>query len=296
MPIARVNGINTYYEDEGSGTPVLFIHGGFGGAESSLYPKSSAFKGVLPADRFRTIIYERRGGGRSEYVTGHYSLKDLAKDARALLAHLDIPRAVIVGDSLGGIVAQKYALEYPETVDSLLLAETGAKLLDVGKKITATVTATRFLPMKPLFPLIRKRVLEPEYYDPLGPLSEEEIEGRRQHHLDYKVKLRSLPPEDLYRYSMGLLRNYGAFINTDLRQEIGVLSMPIDIMHATGDSVVHFAAGRQLHEALPQAEFHTLEGLGHGLFYYPEGRQLAREIIESRVAQRSHGLATTAAD
>ncbi len=282
MPTARVNGIDTYYEDEGEGVPVLFIHGGFGGAESALYWKQSTFKGVLPPDRFRVITYDRRGGGRSSFVKGHYALKDLAKDARALLRHLGVERSIVVGDSLGGIVAQRYGLDYPEAVESLVLAETGSTILRVPRKIEAILLATRVVPVRPLFRFIKPKVLEPEFYDPLGPLTAEEISARRQHHEAYKARLRELPEDDLYRYSMGLLRNYAAFANTDLSDEVGRLKMPVDIMHGTADRVVRFETGAAMLQNIPHARFHELPGLGHGLFYYPEGREIARRIIEER--------------
>lgn len=284
MPTARVNGIDTYYEDEGEGVPVLFIHGGFGGAESALYWKPSTFKDVLPPDRFRVVTYDRRGGGRSSFVRGHYGLKDLAKDARLLLRHLGIERSIVVGDSLGGVVAQRYGLDYPEAVASLLLAETGSKIFQVPKKVDAILLASRIVPVRPLFRFIKPKVLEPEFYDPLGPLTPEEVEGRRLHHEAYKARLRELPDDDLFRYSMGLLRNYAAFANTDLTDQVGRLSMPVDIMHGTADRVVRFETGAAMLQNIRHARFYELSGLGHGLFYYPEGREVARRIIEERAA------------
>src|SRR5579862_8997928 len=102
MPFAQINGLQLYYEAEGEGTPALFIHCGFGGAESTLFPRDSVYRGVLPAQRFRAITYDRRNAGRSEYSRHAYKLEDLADDAAALLDHLDARQAVIVGDSLGG--------------------------------------------------------------------------------------------------------------------------------------------------------------------------------------------------
>src|SRR5215213_3709846 len=110
LPIAHVNGLDLYYDDEGEGTPVLFIHGGFGGVESTLFPQQSVFKGVMPPDTFRTITFDRRNSGRSGYSTKPHKIEDLAADAAALLDHLRIDRAVIVGDSMGGMVAMKFAL------------------------------------------------------------------------------------------------------------------------------------------------------------------------------------------
>jgi pimeloyl-ACP methyl ester carboxylesterase len=284
VPIARVNGVDIFYEDEGAGTPVLFIHGGFGGAESALYPKPSSFNGVLPLDRFRVITYDRRGCGRSAFVNGPYTLKDVAKDARELLRYLGVERAVVVGDSLGGQVAQRLGLDYPEAVESLLLVETGAFIFRPPPPARAMLTAARWLPMRPFFPLLRKRVLEPEFYDPLGPLDADEIEARRRQHDEYKARLQTLPEDELFRLSMGLLRNYGAFAGADLRGEVSRLTMPIDIMHGTADRVVSFEIGATLYSLKPHADLHELPGLGHGLFYYPEGRKTARKLIEAKAA------------
>jgi pimeloyl-ACP methyl ester carboxylesterase len=296
LPNAHVNGIDTYYEDEGRGVPVLFIHGGFGGAESALFWKPSSFKGLLPPDRFRVITYDRRGGGRSTFVHDHYGLKDLAKDARALLQHLGIERCIVVGDSLGGVVAQRFALDYPDVVESLLLVETGSRIFTVPKKVKALLLAARFLPMRPFFRLIRPRALEPEFYDPLGPLTADEIEERRRHHAEYKARLRELSDDDLYHYSMGLLRNYAAFAGVDLSSEVGALKCPIDIMHGTADRVVYFDTGASMLQNMRHARFHELEGLGHGLFYYPEGREAARAIIEEQAADLSPASSAAAAD
>lgn len=284
MPNTLINGIDIYYEEQGEGIPVLFIHGGFGGAESSLYPKNSVFLNVLPPERFRTIVYDRRSGGRSGYVTKHYTLDDLAAEARGLMRHLGIEKSMVVGDSLGGVVAQKYALTYPEAVTSLLLVETGSAILKVSKLITVTLLVSRFVPVRPFFRFFKKYVLSPQFYDPLGPLTEDEIADRRRHHEEYTRRLQTLPEDELFRYSMGLLRNYAAFANTDLTDQVGKLSMPIDIMHGTADKVVHYETGRKMFHAMPQAKFHDLPGLGHGVFYYLEGREMGRMLVEQQVA------------
>lgn len=291
MPLVLINGLQTYYEDDGRGTPVLFIHGGFGGAESALYWKPSVFRGVLPSDRFRTITYDRRGCGRSAFVEAPYSLTDLAADARGLLDHLQIERAIVVGDSLGGVVALQMALAYPERVRSLILAETGAALLRVSLPERALLGAARALPLRPFLPLVRSRLLRPQFYDPLGPLTADEIAERRRHHREYTQRLATLSDDELYHYSIGLLRNYAAFAGVDLTPELPRLGMPIDIMHGTADNVVRFAAGVVMHASLPHASFHTLPGLGHGLFYYPEARNLARAILEARATDFAPAMA-----
>ena len=103
MPTATINGIELFYEVSGSGQPVLFIHGGYGGAETAVVPKlPPEITGILPADRFQVVTYDRRNAGQSEFSQAPYTLEDLADDARALLDHLGIDRAIVVGSSAGG--------------------------------------------------------------------------------------------------------------------------------------------------------------------------------------------------
>ena len=60
MPYADVNGARLSYESLGEGTPLLFIHGGYGGAGSTLAPQPQAIRNVAPRDKVRTIVYDRR--------------------------------------------------------------------------------------------------------------------------------------------------------------------------------------------------------------------------------------------
>jgi pimeloyl-ACP methyl ester carboxylesterase len=130
MPNATVNGVEIDYEISGSGVPALFIHGGFGGPATTLVAQNRNDADLLPADKVMTISYDRRGAGQSEYTLSHYTVADLAADARALLAHLGINRSIIVGSSMGGMVAQQYALDYPQHVEALALINTGTNLMD----------------------------------------------------------------------------------------------------------------------------------------------------------------------
>ena len=67
MPKASVNGVEVFYEVSGSGQPVLYIHGGYGGPASALVPGlPSEMVSILPEDQFQVITYDRRGFGRSD--------------------------------------------------------------------------------------------------------------------------------------------------------------------------------------------------------------------------------------
>src|SRR4051812_3650865 len=102
MPVARVNGVHTSYEVHGEGVPLLFIHGGYGGAATTLVPSPAIVPEVMANCGVQTITYDRRSAGRSEYVLSPYTMADLAADAAALLDHLGHRRAIIMGSSAGG--------------------------------------------------------------------------------------------------------------------------------------------------------------------------------------------------
>jgi 3-oxoadipate enol-lactonase len=118
MPLIQANGIALYVEDTGSGSPLLLITG----AGSNTVGWGPLFP-VLQ-ERFRVIAFDNRGAGRSSAPPGPYTTRQMADDAAALLDHLGIPRAHVLGHSLGGMIAQEVALAYPERVERLVLVAT----------------------------------------------------------------------------------------------------------------------------------------------------------------------------
>ena len=106
------------YELSGRGEPVLLIHGALVAGTFLTLTRESAL-----ADRYQLIRYHRRGYAGSDPVSGPFSHRDQAADALALLKHLGIERAHVVGHSSGGLIALQLALDAPETVGSLVLQE-----------------------------------------------------------------------------------------------------------------------------------------------------------------------------
>lgn len=112
------DGVELAYEVEGDGPPLLFIQGlaydrnGFGPTPSAL------------ADEFRVVRFDNRGVGGSDEPPGPYSVPQMATDAAAVLDELGIERAHVFGVSLGGYIAQEFALEWPERVDRLVICST----------------------------------------------------------------------------------------------------------------------------------------------------------------------------
>jgi pimeloyl-ACP methyl ester carboxylesterase len=115
MPHLQSNGISLYYEEHGSGEPLILIMG-FTVSSIGWHWNIPAF-----AQSFRTIAFDNRGVGQSDKPDEPYSMSMFADDTAGLLDGLDIDSAHIFGISMGGMIAQEFALRHPERVKSLTL-------------------------------------------------------------------------------------------------------------------------------------------------------------------------------
>jgi pimeloyl-ACP methyl ester carboxylesterase len=116
VPTVTVNGIDVYYERQGEGPRLLFFNGSGSTIETSrllLNPFAS---------RFDLVVHDQRGLGLTAIPPGPYSMADYAADAAGLLDHLGWDTARVVGVSFGGMVAQEFAVTWPDRVERLALA------------------------------------------------------------------------------------------------------------------------------------------------------------------------------
>jgi 3-oxoadipate enol-lactonase len=121
MPRTDANGVSLYYELEGTGPRLLVISGT--GGDLRQQPRVS--DGPL-AENFEVLAYDQRGLGQSSLPPWPYAMRDFADDAAALLDAVGWEHCSVLGISFGGMVAQEFALGYPERVRRLVLACTSA--------------------------------------------------------------------------------------------------------------------------------------------------------------------------
>jgi len=281
MPVAQINGVETYYEVNGTGVPALFIHGGYGGAATTLVPQPATVVTILPPDRVRTIVYDRRSAGRTAYVHEPYSLSDLAADAAGLLDQLGHERAIIIGSSAGGPIALQFALTYPDRVIGLGLPNTGANLSSteraVGRERRTLLSRARAEGDRAIFSerMARLRTAPAPGASPDPEAVARAEERQRQ----VQAALDQVSEDDLYCYFRGELRNYGAYIDVDLTPRLNELRMPVCIIHGDADAVVPFTWGEALHRGIPGSEFHAIVGGGHGILQWPAAANALRDWV-----------------
>jgi 3-oxoadipate enol-lactonase len=120
--MALINGLDIHHESEGDGPPIVFVHG-LGGTSNVWHAQR-----VTLSKYFRVIVYDRSGSGRSQRARGPYSVDGWADELACLLDHLAVPSAVVVGHSLGSMVAQRFAGKYASRARALVLAGGEAEL------------------------------------------------------------------------------------------------------------------------------------------------------------------------
>jgi 3-oxoadipate enol-lactonase len=242
MPLAHINGIERFYRETGSGDPLLFING-IGGTSLGWEP-------LLPAlgARFRVITSDNRGVGRSAAPPGPYTTRQLADDAAALLAHLGVARAHVVGSSMGGMIAQELALAYPTLVDRLVLYATCARprrtimepwltfVAQMAERFEATSSTLGWLPW---------------LYPPSFLADPEKVEA-------------ALAWQDPYPApAHGIVAQTEAVRHHDTLDRLPQIAAPTLVLVGAEDVVTPLYYAHELAERIPGARLQVLERRGH---------------------------------
>ena len=118
MRHATVNGTELGYREEGTGEPIVLVHGGL---IADVF--APLIERLVADGRYRVVSYHRRGFGASARATGTVTVGEQAADCLALMRYLGIERAHVAGYSLGGSIALQLALDAPGAVHSLAVLE-----------------------------------------------------------------------------------------------------------------------------------------------------------------------------
>ena len=146
MTLITVGDININYRVQGSGKPLLMIMG----LSFSLLDWGKKFTELL-AKNYQLILFDNRDAGLTSQSPCLYSIADMADDAAGLLDALNIPKAHVFGVSMGGAIAQQFALKYPDKLDKLILGCTMAggkcsQMGDIGAVMNGNLLELLFTP------------------------------------------------------------------------------------------------------------------------------------------------------
>lgn len=150
MPTVQTNGIETFYEDLGSGRPIVLLHG----ARSD--HRIWADRAAALADEYRLIVPDVRGHGRTGgSERSSYSIPLFADDLHALVTELELERPVVCGLSMGGMIAQVFADRHPDSRSGLCV---------IGSSAPEILTRGQWVQVAFVLPAVRavQRVVDPE--------------------------------------------------------------------------------------------------------------------------------------
>src|ERR1700739_4540478 len=201
-------GAGIYWDDEGRGAPLLLIMGL--GWPSQAWYRSRA---VL-SEKYRTIALDNRGVGRSEVPPGPYSITQMAADAAAVLNAARVNTAHVFGVSMGGMIAQEFALQYPKKVRSLILGCTAA---GGPQAVRAEQEALQVLMMRGPDPEQFAKAISPFIYDPGTPA------GRMAE--DPAVRRKWSPPAHAYFAQLQAIMAWEAY------SRLGQIAAPTLVIH-----------------------------------------------------------------
>jgi 3-oxoadipate enol-lactonase len=249
MPYATLNGIRIHYEVYGHGDPVLLVSGLGGAALGSLLQVKDL------SARYQVITFDNRGVGESDVPDlPAYPTALLADDAAALLDHLGVARAHVVGASMGGTISMELAIRQPKRVRTLSICCSWAR--GDGRFIQTIRSWMALVPHLSVEDRFR-HVLFPWIYSPAFLADEAAVAEALKRALAYPHPTRA---EGLIRQGEGLIAWNGSRI-----KEIKRIKAPTQVLVGKADIVTPPAFSRELADLIPNARLRILPG-GHGFF------------------------------
>ncbi len=243
MPFADANGQRLYYEEHGSGEPLVLVMG--------LGTDHLGWALQIPAlaERFRVVAFDNRDVGQSSTATAPYEIADMAADTLALADALGIDTFHLLGISMGGAIAQEAALAAPERIRTLQLAVTWGGSGNYGReKALAWAKEVRSRPREDFIEaLLLLNLSEAFYENPSAVTYAKRLAYENPYPQD---------PESFIRQS-------DASGNHETRDRLGRLTMPVHVISAEHDLLVPAWKQREIADLIPGSELTVMPTAPH---------------------------------
>ncbi|REL38061.1 alpha/beta hydrolase [Rhodohalobacter sp. SW132] len=250
MPYAQANGINIYYEEYGTGEPLLLIMGIT--APGSVWEKHLAYW----KKHFRCILFDNRGVGKSDKPAGAYSSSQMAEDAAGLLQELGISEARVVGVSMGSIIAQELAIRHPQQVRSLVQMCPWARCDRKAKAIFRHIMHIKaHLRPEQFQHFIQLLIFDKTSWDD-DEVYQELTDGQKEAASDPL-------PQPLH----GLEGQAQACMNHDVLEKLADIKTPCLVTGGENDRFVPSWMVREVADAIPDCELYMYKNAGHAFHW-----------------------------
>ena len=244
MAVARVNGVELRYELEGAGAETIVL---INGLADDLDTWVLQVDDLVSAG-YRVLRFDNRGIGASSKPAGPYSSQMLADDAKALVDSLGISEFHLMGVSMGGMIAQEYALSYPADLRSVTFACTFAAPGPFCSRMFAM-----WADMAPVLgvPFVMRDVTLWAFTVPF-------FEQRGDDLAEFETAMRYMDqPVHAYLAQLAVIQNH------DTTSRLGQITVPSLVLAGEEDILIPVSLSHRMHEAIPGSEWATTKG-GHG--------------------------------
>jgi pimeloyl-ACP methyl ester carboxylesterase len=253
MPKAKVNGININYRVEGMGEPLVLIMGFSGGQIVGWMFQRRAFKRY-----YRVITFDNRGVGKTDEPSGVCSTKMMADDTVGLLDHLGIKKANVLGISMGGMIAQALAINYPERINKLVLGCTFAGRDESSGPTTEVLKAVGY----------GEDTSDEELRSvPIGKDLDVLISlalNRRLYRIIFWPVMQMTKIQGRLNGNTGLLGQVEACLGHNTLKDLPKVKVPTLVITGTKDRLIKPSSSEVIAKLIPNAKLVKVEGGSHG--------------------------------
>jgi pimeloyl-ACP methyl ester carboxylesterase len=234
----------------------------------------SMFSSFAPAfaHQFRVLTFDQRGSGLSEKPDMEYTMAMLADDTAALMEHVGFASAHVIGVSMGGMIAQEFALRHPRKVRALILGCTtpgGPKAVRLGGEALTNAYSTKPMSAEERGKALAEAAFTKGYIEQHPEIIPAMIEARRQRPLD----------------PVALAHRMKAAYAHDTYDRLPQLACPTLVITGKDDVLISWENSRILAERIPSAKLVLLEPAGH-CFWMEQPEQSREAIVAFLQGQR----------